>query len=305
MSTLNPTPNAPKPAAPDRSFIPESAKLILLLILFLAVVFLYYDRTRLKKTTQAQIAGLSEQIQALENNSRAAESNLNGQIASLRADILGTQEAVGSTKAELQKTAAQIQAEGQRTRRELSQALSTKADAALVEAKVQAAKTEAESKIGQVSSEVGGVKTEVTAVKTDLAATRRDLEGTQRQLIDVRETLSSAIAKNSTELAQLRLKGERLYTEFILPKKDQVTRVEDIRLVLTKTDRKKGKFNLKILVDDSQLEKKDRVINEPIQFLVGQDRLRYEVVINWVEKDRAGGYLSVPKDKALAAERPK
>ena len=81
--------------------------------------------------------------------------------------------------------------------------------------------------------------------------------------------------------------------------------MEDIRLVLTKTDRKKGKFNIKILVDDSQLEKKDRVINEPIQFLVGQNRVRYEVVINWVEKDKAGGYLSIPKDKALSAERAK
>jgi hypothetical protein len=149
------------------------------------------------------------------------------------------------------------------------------------------------------------VKTQVVAVKTDLESTRRDLEGTQRQLIDVRDTLNAAVAKNSAELAQLRLKGERNYTEFTLPKKNEVTRVEDIRLVLTKTDHKKGKFNMKILVDDSQLEKKDRVINEPIQFLVGQNRVRYEVVINWVQKDKAGGYLSIPKDKALSAERAK
>jgi hypothetical protein len=45
-----------------------------------------------------------------------------------------------------------------------------------------------------------------------------------------------------------------------------------------------------------------RTINEPIQFLVGRTRLRYEVVVNWVQKDSAGGYLSIPKDKSLAAE---
>jgi hypothetical protein len=129
------------------------------------------------------------------------------------------------------------------------------------------------------------------------------LEGTQRQLVDVRDTLSAAVAKNASELSQLRLKGERDYFEFTLPKKDEQTKVEDIRLVLTKTDPKKKRFSIKIMADDSSLEKKDRVINEPIQFLVGQNRVRYEVVINWVQKNKAGGYLSIPRDKSLSAER--
>jgi len=187
----------------------------------------------------------------------------------------------------------------------LSQALASKADTSHVQAQVQAAKSEAESKIGQVNTEVGGVKTQVAAVRNDLDSTRRDLEGTQRQLVDVRETLSAAVAKNSTELAQLKLKGERDYFEFTVPKTKEPTKVEDIRIVLTKTDAKKGKFSLKILADDSQLEKKDRIINEPIQFLVGQNRVRYEIFINWVQKDKAGGYLSIPRDKNLSAERPK
>ena len=59
-----------------------------------------------------------------------------------------------------------------------------------------------------------------------------------------------------------------------------------------------------MIVDDNKLEKKDRTINEPVQFLVGRSRLRYEVVVNWVQKNSAGGYLSIPKDKALAVEHP-
>ncbi len=303
MSTFNPSPNAPRPAAQEKGLIPETVKLILMLILLIAVIYLFYGSYQSTKDTRVQLAGINERIQTLENNSRVAEANLAGQITSLRADLAGAHEALGTTKTELKKAAAQIQAEGQKTKRELSQALAAKADAAQVEAQVQAAKSEAENRIGQVSTEVGGVKTEVVAVKTDLNAARRDLEGTQRQLIDVRETLSAAVARNSAELAQLRLKGERNYAEFTLPKKNEVTKVEDIRLVLTKTDHKKGKFNIKILVDDNQLEKKDRFINEPIQFLVGQNRVRYEVVINWVQKDKAGGYLSLPKDKSLSADR--
>ena len=234
-----------------------------------------------------------------------ARSSITSQLSNLKTELAGTQEAVGSTKAEIKKTTTQIQAEGQRTKQELTKALAAKADTSHVEAQVQAAKSEADSKFSQVNTEVGGVKSEVTVVKTDLETTRRDLEGTQRQLVDVRDTLSAAVAKNSSELSQLRLKGERDYVEFTIQKKNELTKVEDIRIILTKTDQKKGKFNLKIVVDDNQLEKKDRFINEPIQFLVGQNRVRYEIVINWVQKNQAGGYLSIPKDKALSSERPK
>jgi hypothetical protein len=36
---------------------------------------------------------------------------------------------------------------------------------------------------------------------------------------------------------------------------------------------------------------------------VGRTKLRYEIVINDVQKDRIIGYLSTPKDKGLSAER--
>ena len=50
-----------------------------------------------------------------------------------------------------------------------------------------------------------------------------------------------------------------------------------------------------------QLEQtKDRVANEPLQFLVGREQLRYEVVVNFVDKDQIRGYISAPKDKSGA-----
>jgi chromosome segregation ATPase len=309
MSTSSP--NLPPPPSPEKGLIPEGLKLSLLLILILAVIYLFYDGYLSEKKAQAaqkQIEHLVEQVHRLELSGKVTEAAFSNQVSSLKSDIVGTQKEVDSTQAEFKKTASQIQAEGQKTKRELSQALVTKADAShvsQVEAQVQAAKSEAENKISQVNTEVGGVKTQVSAVKNDLEATRRDLEGTQRQLVDVRDTLSAAVAKNATELAQLRLKGERDYIEFTIPKKKQLVKVEDIRLMLTDADVKKGKFSMKINVDDSQIEKKDRLVNEPMQFLVGQNRVRYEVVINWIQKDKAGGYLSIPKDKALSSERPK
>ncbi|MBI4471932.1 MAG: hypothetical protein HY646_04640 [Acidobacteria bacterium] len=40
------------------------------------------------------------------------------------------------------------------------------------------------------------------------------------------------------------------------------------------------------------------------QFLAGRDRLRYELIVNFVDKDRIRGYVSTPKDKVLSAEGP-
>ena len=299
MSTNEP--NLQKPVPQEKGLVPEAVKLALILILLLSVVYLFYVNTQNKKTQQAQLDKLASRIESLEASNKVTEAAITSQVSDLKSNL---EEAVGSAQEELQKTTAKIQAEGKKTKQELSQALSAKADAAQVDAQVQAAKAEADSKIGQVNTAVGGVKTEVGAVRNDLESTRRDLEGTQRQLVDVRDSLSAAVAKNSTELGQLRLKGERDYYEFTLPDKKAPVKVEDIRLLLSKTDPKKGKFNVKIYVDDNQLEKKDRLINEPIQFLVGKNRIRYEIVINWVQKNKAGGYLSIPKDKSLSAERP-
>jgi septal ring factor EnvC (AmiA/AmiB activator) len=310
MDTLSmePKPGEKPPLAPLQYYnkdsgglIPDIIKTILLFVLLLAVGYLLYSDNQIQKQNRLEISKITESIQALENRHKVSEDKLAG----LTGEITQTRQAVGDTKTALQKTAAQIQAEGNRTRAELNEAIASKADASQVHAQVQAAKSEAEAKIGQVSTEVGGVKTEVTSVKTDLATTRRDLEGTQRQLVDVKDTLSAAVAKNSTELAELRRKGERDYFEFQIPKKNQITQVEDIRVILTKTDAKKGKYTMKIVVDDNQLEKKDRTINEPVQFLVGRNRLRYELVVNWVKKDSVGGYLSIPKDRALSSEQIK
>ncbi len=287
---------APKKSRSGERRMPEWFTTSVIVILLIGVAYLLYDGYSFQKKNQAQLATIAEQITRLEEHTKIGSAKLND----LEGELSATRRAVGSAKAEvLEKASLQIQSATTRTRTELSQVIASKADAS----QVQAIKSEADAKIGQVSSEVGGVKSEVGVVKTDLAGTRRDLEGTQRQLIDVKETLSAAVAKNATELADLRRKGERDYFEFEIPKKNRITKVEDIRLILTKTDAKKGKFTLQVLVDDSKIEKKDRNINEPIQFLVGRGRLRYEVVLNWVQKDRAGGYLSIPKDKVLGAER--
>ena len=44
------------------------------------------------------------------------------------------------------------------------------------------------------------------------------------------------------------------------------------------------------------VEKKDKGINEPLQFYVAKAKQPYELVVNEVGKDQITGYLATPKD---------
>jgi hypothetical protein len=64
---------------------------------------------------------------------------------------------------------------------------------------------------------------------------------------------------------------------------------------LKKADPKKNKFTIELTADDKQVEKKDRTINEPLQFYVSKARQPYEIVVNQVSKNQIAGYLATPK----------
>jgi hypothetical protein len=225
------------------------------------------------------------------------------------ADLDVVTKRVGVTAQELNASrqfAERLKAEQERAKEELATELATKASSTEVAAVRQEASTKA-AEVQQVAeARIGNVSGEVKTVAANLDATRKDLAESRREITDVRTSLTADIARNAGELADLRKKGERDFFEFDIrkPKKNEMTRVADVQLQLRKTDVKKAKYDLLIQVDDSRLEKKERTANEPVQFLVGRDKLRYEVVVNFVDKDRVRGYLSAPKDKALAAERP-
>jgi hypothetical protein len=60
---------------------------------------------------------------------------------------------------------------------------------------------------------------------------------------------------------------------------------------------KKNTYSVDVLADDKTTAKKDKGINEPVQFYTSKGgRTPYELVINQVTKDGIVGYLSTPKD---------
>ena len=254
-----------------------------------------------RSTADARAKDLEVQIQSM----RAADA---ARIAELAMELELVQSRVGVTAADTQsaqKLAASARQEQIRAVAALKQTLAEneKEHAKAVDSLREESGTKLEAVRQEATTQIGAVTGEVTNVKTDLDATKTDLAASRREITDVRDSLGRQIAHNSDEVALLKRRGERDYYEFDISKKD-VKRVAGIRLGLDKADTKAHRYDVTLQIDDNKVQKKGQLVNEPVQFLVGKDRVRYELVVNSVDKDRIRGYVSTPKDKVLAAEGP-
>jgi len=149
---------------------------------------------------------------------------------------------------------------------------------------------------------VGALNQDVSAQRTDLDKTKTVLDTVRSDLGMARSEMGTLIARNHDDIEQLRKLGERDYFEFTAKRKSPV-HVEGVALTLTKASVKRHRFNLDLLADDVQVEKKDRTINEPIFFYVNGSKRPYELVVNEVKPDQVKGYLSIPKGAKEVAAR--
>lgn len=312
MSSLTPKEGGsyqpPKPAA-GKTPIWIPIVLVATVVAIGVMAYGQYSSNAAKTALESRIASLESQLQVSTQKVQALQK----EDASLASDIEVVTKRVGVTDQELasaRRFAEKVRQDSEQAKAQLASELEKKANTTEVAANVAAAREEAANKVAEAAktadTKISGVSGEVKVVASNLEATKAEVAESKRALVDVRTTLSEQIARNGSELAALRLKGERNFVEFDLKKgkKNEMQRVGDIRLELREADTKKQKYNIIIQVDDNKLEKKDKLANEPVQFLVGRDKLRYEIVVNNVEKDRIVGYLSTPKDKTLSAERP-
>ena len=155
-----------------------------------------------------------------------------------------------------------------------------------------------QQKISSVSSDVSGVKTDVGGVKTDLSNTQTQLKSDEAQLQSMKGDLgidSGLIATNAKELEILKHKGDRNYYEFTLQKGHRQP-VSTVSLELKKADPKHSRYTVEVYADDKKIEKKDRGLNEPVQFYTGKDNYLYELVVNSIEKNEVKGYIATPKN---------
>ncbi len=254
-------------------------------VLFLLVGYLLYASYTTRTKLEAALSKANDQAKLLS----AQVDQANSRVADLKGQFEVTSQRLGLTQAEL----ARARSLAQRIRKE------QKASDERLAAQIGQVKQENEAKIGQVSTELGGAKSDIESTKKDLEATKGRLERTIGDL----GVQSGLIARNREELEELKRRGERNIFEFNLRKSKNPTRVGPVQLTLNKVDTKKYRYTMTVYADDKSIPKRDKTVDEPVQFYVKGVRTPYEIVVFEVAKDRAVGYLSTPKESA--AQPPK
>jgi chromosome segregation ATPase len=250
--------------------------------LFIQMDGLRSDLAKFRESTLTELANLKE-------SSSVSSATQRKHIESMREELEAARRqaamAVGQAKTEAMTRAEQLARQlAEEQRRQQQQVASQISE-------VKEATTAATSKLGEVSTEVG-------TVKSDVAATRAELEKTIAELKRVNGdmgVMSGLIATNGKELSALKALGDRNYFEFNLAKGKKPQKVGDIAVLLKKADQKKNRYTIDVIADDKKVEKKDKNINEPVQFYVSKARQPYELVVNEVRKDQIVGYLATPK----------
>ena len=142
---------------------------------------------------------------------------------------------------------------------------------------------------------------DVQAVNGQVAAVRTDLVSTDRELQRTRVEMGALFIGGHFAVDALLWLGERDYIEFTIPAKNKPQRVGDVTIELKGTNPKKNQFSLALVVDDKRTERRNCTINEPIFFYYHDTRRPVEIVINQVAKNKATGYLGVPKSVERAS----
>jgi uncharacterized membrane protein YciS (DUF1049 family) len=238
---------------------------------------LYYRLTDLDRRQTISEDTLRQQISETHKELKTSTSSLAQQV--------------GTTEQKLSKRAAELAAEERKTQQKAQE--------------LAASQQKQEEAIGSVSTAVTGVKSEVGGVKQDVSKTQSDLAATQVKLDHTIGDLgiqTGLVAHTRDDLEFLKHKGDRNYYEFTVLKGKHVP-VSTVSLELKKADAKHGRYTLNVLSDDKKIEKKDRNMNEPIQFYTGRDRMLYELVVLNIDKDKISGYISTPKNAPLPVQK--
>jgi chromosome segregation ATPase len=263
-----------------------------IIVLAGAVVFLYFQVNGLRKDLAAMRSTVDAEVGSLRDSSSVTSASQMRHIETLKKQLedaeMQARSLSSQAKAEGIAKAEQIQKQLQAEQAKMQQQVSTE-----ISGVRQSAET-ANAKLADVSTDVGSVKTQVASTTAELQKTIADLKSVRGDL----GVQSGLIATNHDELAALRRLGERNYFEFTIKKSKERQRVGDISVQLKKTDPKKNRYTVEVLADDKVTEKKDKNINEPVQFYTSKARIPYELVVNRVDKDVITGYLSTPKEQS-------
>jgi len=264
-------PNIQYVAATPRWIVPALA------ILFALAGYLAYSGRSMQTALETAMGKANDQNKLL----AAQLEQMNSRVADLDGDVELTSQKLGLTQTDL----ARARALAQKARKE------QKAESDRLSAQIGQVRQDTDTKIGQVSTDLNGAKSDIESTKKDLEGTKGRLEGAIGDL----GVHSGLIARNQDELEELKRRGERNIFEFDLRRSKRPTRVGPFQLTLNKVDPKRYRYSMTVLVNDRSIQKRDRTVDEPVQFYLKGTHVPCEIVVFEVSKGHAVGYVSTPK----------
>jgi len=278
--------------APESSSLLPKISLVLIIIVGGAVGYLYMQiadtRAEMKQSQEA----LLDEISKIHETSAVTTQTSRRSVETLKAEVDAARrqasQLAGQAKEDAEKHAEALAANLQKAQQEQAQRVAAVSSEV---SQVKETASAATTRIAEVNNDVSNVKTEVASTRSELEKTIANLKQTQGDL----GLQSGLIATNGKELAALKQLGERNYVEFKLGKTKGPQRVGDIAVLLKNADPKRNRYTINIVADDKTVEKKNKTVNEPVQFLLSRATQPYELVVNDVKKDLISGYVSSPK----------
>jgi hypothetical protein len=270
-----PPPPAPLPI-PQEAAGPSKLLIgLLALLVVLTGVNLYLALSQRSQFGKA-LATDANQLTLLTRRMDASDDH----YAQLKGQFDVTSEKLGMTQQELSR-ARQLTATIQKQQRaavtELNTAIQQKASAQDLN-KLQ---TDANSKFGSLSG--------------DIAGNKKDLEATKDALMGTKTELSGAVARTHDELVALAHRTDRDYFEFKLQRRHERKKIGGVMIELLKTNQKQNLYTIDLYFDDKRTQRKDQALDQPVFFYVQGAPNALELVVNKLDKNSIGGYISAPK----------
>jgi chromosome segregation ATPase len=248
----------------------------------------------------AQTDGLRRQVVAFQQDNAALRSSLSQSDSELQSALDAVRTELARTRQDTSVSVAKAQAAvrkhadllaGRITQQQKEQGEQLSAELNQVKQSTTETATKLDGKLDGISTEVGTVKSDVASARSSIDETRGELQRTKGDM----GVMSGLIATNSTQIQYLRDLGDRNIYQFTLDKVSGMQKVGDIQVMLRKADSKRNRYTVDVRADDKLVEKRDKSINEPVQFYTARAHQPYEFVVNEVKKDKVIGYLATPK----------
>lgn len=285
-------PNPGSPYAPPQSANSGQKFAVLfgaVIALLAANLYLYFQVDNIRQDVSKMREAVVTDVASLRESSAVTAQAHRRTVDSLRDQLEAAQRqqsmAVGQAKIDATKRAEELASKLATAQEVQKQAVAQELTA------VREAAAATDTKVTEVSSGLAKVDDKVDTTRQELEKTVSDLKRVTGDL----GIQSGLVATNSTELSMLKALGERNYFDIKLGKTKEPVKVGDIMVKLKKSDQKRNRYTIEVIADDKKSEKKDKTINEPVQFIVAGSRQPYEIVINEVGKNSITGYLSTPK----------